>query len=334
MRPMLQFVAFMHDFKILIVGEDQLPCLIPKDMLCEKSEFFAKALAEGRFKESLEGVIHLPEDDSRAFAAFYYWLHTGEVRFEGLWTGLKAGTLDLNEHVRECIAIWVFGDKYHVPVLQNAAVGRLCEVLGLLQSLSSCKRDADDDDDDDDDAEQPDNHNPNRSAATPPTLALRATMQKLSVETLTQCFASTRPNSPLRILAADYVVQQIEGGPGPDHEKVPPSTFNAITNSGQDFSEIDEAQAHFHAAKDDRAHECFLRFLKPLKYRKLLFVDLEEAHAHTHSIGGTPTAPYGDPYAGAKACTECGDVSPAVMTFCGTACVEAAVENSWLDEVE
>ncbi|EKD17298.1 hypothetical protein MBM_04875 [Drepanopeziza brunnea f. sp. 'multigermtubi' MB_m1] len=50
----------------IYVGPKRKPFVLHKKLLCDRSEFFSKAL-NGGFKESAEGIMYLPEDDADVF---------------------------------------------------------------------------------------------------------------------------------------------------------------------------------------------------------------------------------------------------------------------------
>lgn len=97
---------------------------IPKALLC-KASWFDRALQEGTFKEGATSHIELPEDSPHAFEAFQYYLYHDDLAFENVGDNepLAIQQLEL------CCLVWVFGDKYAIPGLQNAAMLRACELL-------------------------------------------------------------------------------------------------------------------------------------------------------------------------------------------------------------
>jgi hypothetical protein len=88
--------------------------------------WFARALQEDGFREGTERSITMPEDEPRAFEVFVYHLCHHEVKFQELTKDCeteKAADLEL------CFAVWVFGEKYDIPQLQNAIMLYACSVL-------------------------------------------------------------------------------------------------------------------------------------------------------------------------------------------------------------
>ena len=63
----------------VVVGADEVPFQLYKELLRAKSGFF-KAAIDGKFLESQERVIKLPEQDPETFKYFVHWLHTNSLR--------------------------------------------------------------------------------------------------------------------------------------------------------------------------------------------------------------------------------------------------------------
>jgi hypothetical protein len=91
-------------------------------LLCFYSDFFRAAL-EGSFKEAKEGKIELSDVTIDTFEAFQVWLYSQSLRnIEEPQDSSKPlklpgfGTL---------ARLWVFGDKYQIPLLQNCAIDAL-----------------------------------------------------------------------------------------------------------------------------------------------------------------------------------------------------------------
>jgi hypothetical protein len=57
-----------EDIVILYVGTKRQKYQIHKKLLCDRSSFFQKAFSsESNFKEAVESIMHLPEDDPTTF---------------------------------------------------------------------------------------------------------------------------------------------------------------------------------------------------------------------------------------------------------------------------
>jgi hypothetical protein len=90
----------------VLVGEAREEFTISKGLISERSKWFANAL-DGRFKEGRESVIELPEDDPKAFTAFFFWIHANDLYFEELDSSRLSASRD--SLVQECnfnLCIW------------------------------------------------------------------------------------------------------------------------------------------------------------------------------------------------------------------------------------
>lgn len=65
-------------FVIILVGPDETPFGIQKDLLCSQSLYYRQELAEGR-NDKVEYVVKLPDTDDYAFGCFQNFLYTGDV---------------------------------------------------------------------------------------------------------------------------------------------------------------------------------------------------------------------------------------------------------------
>jgi hypothetical protein len=90
----------------VLVGESKKDFQVPKDLLAKCSPVF-NAMCNSSFKESIEGVIELPEDDPLTFANFMVWLHTCP----------PAKVMESDMHA--IIDLAVFADAYQVYSLKN-----------------------------------------------------------------------------------------------------------------------------------------------------------------------------------------------------------------------
>lgn len=98
---------------------------VAKDLLCSRSKFFANALKPDRFVEGQNRIINLPDDSPAAFEAFVYFLHTSCLGFDD-WP--CAGERRAYELI-QCFEVFVFGQKYCLKPLSNAAMHRACSLL-------------------------------------------------------------------------------------------------------------------------------------------------------------------------------------------------------------
>lgn len=87
--------------------------LVSKSKLCEISKFFVKAF-QGQFLEHDTKLLRFPDTADDTLKAFLYWLINGDL----------PNTMTLGDVDAEILLVqlWVFGDTYMIPVLQNAAM--------------------------------------------------------------------------------------------------------------------------------------------------------------------------------------------------------------------
>jgi BTB/POZ domain len=74
---LLRYVA--GDAVTILVGPKRKRYIVHKDLICEKSEYFAKAFNENCFKEGIEKEMYLPEDEPDAFDLFIRWLYNSRL---------------------------------------------------------------------------------------------------------------------------------------------------------------------------------------------------------------------------------------------------------------
>ena len=97
----------------VIVGQEKKVFAMHKGVLCSIAPFF-RAAFEGQFVEGTEQVLRLPEDDPTLFRYFQLWAYTKHIMEDG-------EALDTVKY-EVLIDLHIFGDKYGIPDLQNAAI--------------------------------------------------------------------------------------------------------------------------------------------------------------------------------------------------------------------
>ncbi|GIZ45005.1 hypothetical protein CKM354_000818900 [Cercospora kikuchii] len=143
---------------------------VSRALLCQNSEWFRSALEGDRFKEGQTGVISLPEDSTRAFSSFHFYLLRRRMLFPV--EKLEDGTVDaFADQLETCIETWTFANKYSMHTLKDTAMIAFCWHL---------------------------------QHATGNVIGLPAACLAL-------CFSHTGEGSPLRQLAADYIVTRMKG---------------------------------------------------------------------------------------------------------------------------
>ena len=100
------------------VGQEEKVFTIHKGVLCGVSPFF-RAAFEGQFVEGTEQVLRLPEDDSTLFRHFQLWVYTKHI--------LEDGEALSTVKYKLLIDLHIFGDKYGIPGLQDAAIDVLID---------------------------------------------------------------------------------------------------------------------------------------------------------------------------------------------------------------
>ena len=102
----------------VIVGQEKKIFTMHKGVLCSIAPFF-RAAFEGQFVEGTEQVLRLPEDDPNLFRYFQLWAYTKNFLEDG-------EILDTVEY-KVLMDLHIFGDKYGVQDLQNAAIDVLID---------------------------------------------------------------------------------------------------------------------------------------------------------------------------------------------------------------
>lgn len=91
----------------LYVGSKRKEFVAHKKLLCDGSEYFRKAFTSG-FKEGIEGVMYLPEDDLDVVALLVDFLYRGAIPRPNE----KAGAKWLRE-------LYYFAEKLRMPELMD-----------------------------------------------------------------------------------------------------------------------------------------------------------------------------------------------------------------------
>ncbi|KAG9964159.1 hypothetical protein KCU61_g3219, partial [Aureobasidium melanogenum] len=99
------------------VGPQKQAFSVHKDLLCYYSDYFRGAF-EGSFKETVDGKIWLEKEDPAVFDIFNAFLYNRRLQDAN---GLVGPGLSFTTPVD----LWVFGDQFVVPLLQNLAIDSL-----------------------------------------------------------------------------------------------------------------------------------------------------------------------------------------------------------------
>ena len=106
------------------MGEVREKFLFHKSLLCDLAPFFRAAL-EGSFKEATEAMIPMPEEDPETVQRFHVWAYTGCIMAED--EDIK--TIEWEA----LIQLYIFGEKYGLPDLQNLAIDSLVTKGHILE---------------------------------------------------------------------------------------------------------------------------------------------------------------------------------------------------------
>ncbi|KAH0367800.1 hypothetical protein KCU65_g4458, partial [Aureobasidium melanogenum] len=106
------------------VGSGKKKFVIHKDLLTFYSDYFRGAF-NGSFKEAAEGKLSLLDEDVEVFDIFHKFLYTGSIG-DGQGHNLRSDTL---------IKVWVFGDRFLIPCLQNSAIDALDTRLHIRHTI-------------------------------------------------------------------------------------------------------------------------------------------------------------------------------------------------------
>jgi len=98
--------ALRSDRIQVLVGEDKKEFQIPRDLLAKCSPVF-NTMCNSSFKESIEGVIELPEVTPLTFGSFMVWLHSCPP------------AIPEDDHVWVVINLAIFADTYQIHPLKN-----------------------------------------------------------------------------------------------------------------------------------------------------------------------------------------------------------------------
>lgn len=102
------------------VGEGK-PFLVQQLLLESLSDYFVRALQRDRFSEGIYGELRMEGDDRSTWKALLYWL------FKSILSDETKGDPS------RLIDLWIVGDKYGVPALQNDAM------YALLKCVDVCR---------------------------------------------------------------------------------------------------------------------------------------------------------------------------------------------------
>lgn len=98
----------------VVVGPARREFVVHKDLLIFYSDYF-RAAFDGSFSESITSKIELLDTSEAVFQNFHTWLYTRKLLDE------DDKTLDF----QPLFWLWIFGDRYQVPMLQNCVIDEI-----------------------------------------------------------------------------------------------------------------------------------------------------------------------------------------------------------------
>lgn len=106
-----------------MVGPEKEAYSVHKALLCFYSDFF-RAAFNGSFKEAIESQIELLDVEIQVFEAFQAWLYS-----KTLLNTEELENPDRQTYLHHAILakLWILGDKYQIPLLQNNVVDTMHE---------------------------------------------------------------------------------------------------------------------------------------------------------------------------------------------------------------
>ena len=118
----------------LLVGQDEAPFNVHRDILCKASPFFTSAFmgsSAGEFQEKSKQSMNLPEEDPEIFDNLIQWIYAKRFPF------------DIREHaessyvmatVMHLATLYVAADKYDILELKNDVIHQLWILSGKTQN--------------------------------------------------------------------------------------------------------------------------------------------------------------------------------------------------------
>jgi hypothetical protein len=130
--------ALGYEMVIIKVGPEEKMFMVHKKLLCDRSDFFLKAISNG-FEEGRTGIISFPEDTEEAFNKFLTWLYTGNIALPSFpTTGNLRRSFEqadvVNEHLIPAI---VLGDKLCANEFMNKAMDSFADFYEVHHLIPS-----------------------------------------------------------------------------------------------------------------------------------------------------------------------------------------------------
>lgn len=122
------FLSFGHDIIVFNVGGTPTKKFsIHESIISPRSEFVRLSLKDG-WKEGVERVIMLPDDDPDVFALYQHWLYNGALRTSGSEIGIK-----FEYEYEFLVKAYIFGDKMIDVDFKDSMIDVILEKLRVLE---------------------------------------------------------------------------------------------------------------------------------------------------------------------------------------------------------
>lgn len=109
----------------ITVGPDGEIFELSQNLCCHYSLYFAKAFT-GQFKEAVEQVLHLPEDDATAFHQVALWLYEQQLQIGVIDTD-RASAMETSSFVGKLFQIYYLADKLQIKkLLDDVLMEAIC----------------------------------------------------------------------------------------------------------------------------------------------------------------------------------------------------------------
>ncbi|KAK4895765.1 hypothetical protein LTR27_006247 [Elasticomyces elasticus] len=117
---------FRNGVFIIQVGkESKEEFVVHRGIAAACSSYFNAALKEDGFKEGIEGVVQLKDENAKVFEHFVCWIYTGKLPDQPA----KGNNIDL------LCELWLLADRRIVPLLMNQALEGLSEEIYRTSSM-------------------------------------------------------------------------------------------------------------------------------------------------------------------------------------------------------
>ncbi|CZT21632.1 uncharacterized protein RCC_07497 [Ramularia collo-cygni] len=108
----------------VLVGPEKKAYIVHENTIVHHSAFF-RAACLGRFKESKERLVRLPEASCDIFEILIHWTYTKEILIQGI--GFAADRQGIRRY-RRLAATWVLADQLEVRELRNATIDSILKL--------------------------------------------------------------------------------------------------------------------------------------------------------------------------------------------------------------